>query len=202
MNLVKLLLSESLRNRNPQFDLQRSDKRLLRIASQDFTNYLMFHWKLTDQEIAQLEFTERIRRYVHEEPEELKEFMNIWCGIWMKKWNERVELVTEPEESQRLKKNLKRLDQAERVWRQHGNRSKIEDILVKALIRNGEVCGTSILAEHLIKTELASRIERKNYTNSLEDLLDITCNVLRRARHLSQTKGKTIFIITGKSRLK
>jgi len=201
MNLIQLLLLESLRNRNLHLDLQGSDKRILSIASQDFMNYLIFHWKLTSQEITQPQFTERIRRYLHEKPEELKEFLNIWSGIWIKKWNERVRLVTETEESQRLKKNRKRLSQVEPTWRQLRNRSEIEDIIVQTLIRNGEICGTSILTEHLLKTELASRIKRKTSTNSLEDLLDITNRVLARARHLSRSKGKTIFIIIGKSRL-
>ena len=202
MNLIQQLLSKSLRNKNPQLDLQGSDKRILRIASQDFMNYLKFHWKLTGQKITQTEFTERIRKYLHEKPEELKEFLNIWSGIWMKKWNERVKLVTETEESQRLKKKHKQLSQIEPTWRQLRNRKEIEDITVEALIRNGEICGTSILAQHLLKTELASRIERKNSTNSLEDLLDITNRVLKRARRLSRNKGPTIFIITRKPRLK
>lgn len=202
MNLIQLLLSESLRNRNPQLDPQNADKRILRIASQDLTNYLMFHWKLTGQETTQFEFTERIRKYLDEKPEELKEFLNIWSGIWMKKWNERVKLVTETEETQRLKKNHKRLNQIEPTWRQLRNRSEIEDMTVETLIRNGEICGTTILAEHLLKTELASRRERKNSTNSLENLLDITNKVLTRAKHLSQTKGTTIFIITRKTHLK
>lgn len=201
MNLIQLLLLESLRNRNLHLDLQGSDKRILSIASQDFMNYLIFHWKLTSQEITQPQFTERIRRYLHEKPEELKEFLNIWSGIWIKKWNERVRLVTETEESQRLKKNRKRLSQVEPTWRQLRNRSEIEDIIVQTLIRNGEICGTSILTEHLLKNELASRIKRKNSINSLEDLLEITNRVLARARYLSRSKGKTIFIIIGKSRL-
>ena len=202
MNLIQLLLSESLRNRDPQFKLQGSDKRLLRTASEDLMNYFMFHWKLTSQEITQLEFTERIRRYLVEEPEELKEFLKIWSGLWMKKWNERVKPVTETKESQRLEKNRKRLDQAEPLWNQLRNRIEIKDILTEALIRNGEICGTSILAEHLLKTELVSTMERKNPTNSLQDLLDITNKALKRARNLSRTKGKTIFVITRKPRLK
>ena len=161
MNLIQQLLSKSLRNRNPQLNLQGSEKRILRIASQDLTNYLRVHWKLTGQETTQPEITERIHKYLHEKPEELKEFLNIWSGIWMKKWNERVKLVTETEESQRLKKNHKRLSQIEPTWRQLRNRSEIEDMTVETMIRNGEICGTSILAEHLLKTELASRIERK-----------------------------------------
>lgn len=199
MNLIQLLLSESLRNRNPQFGLQGSAKRILRIASQDFMNYLMFHWKLAGQNITQPELMEKISRYLHEKPEELKEFLNIWSGIWMKKWGERVKLVTETEECQRLRKKHKRLNQIEPMWRQLRNRSEIEEIVVEALIRNGEICGTSILAEHLLKTDLASRTKGKYFTNSLEDLLGITRRVVIKARYLSRTTGPTIFIIARKS---
>ncbi len=199
MNLIQILLLESLRNRNLHLDLQGTDKRVLSIASQDFMNYLKFHWRLTSQNITQPELTEEIRRYLDEKPEELKEFLNIWSGIWMKKWDERVRLVTETEETQRLKKKHKRLSQVESIWRQLRNRSEIKDIIVEALIRKGEICGTSILAEHLLKNELASKIERKNSTNRLEDLLDITNKTLTKARHLSRSKGKTIFIIIRKS---
>ena len=152
MNLIQLLLSKSLRNRNPQLDLHGSDKRILRITSQDLTNYLMFHWKLTGQETTQQEFTERIRKYLHEKPEELKEFLNIWSGIWMKKWDQRVKLVTETEESQRLMKNHKRLNQIEPTWRQLRNRSEIEDrevllILVKpTIILKDEVEASAVAA--------------------------------------------------------
>ena len=198
MNLIQLLLLESLRNRNLHLDLQGTDKRVLSIASQDFMNYLMFHWKLAGQEMTQPQFTEEMRRYLHEKPEELEEFLDIWSGIWIKKWNERVRLVTETEESQRLKKNHKRLSKVEPIWRQLRRHSGIEDIIVEALIRNGEICGTSILAEHLLKNELASRIERKNSSNRFQDLLDITNKALKKVRHLSRSKGKTIFIIIRK----
>jgi len=199
MNLIQLLLSKSLKNKNPTLDLQRSDKRLLRIASQDFMNYLKFHWKLTRQEITQPELMEKISRYLHEKPEELEEFLNVWSGIWMKKWGERVKLVTETEECQCLRKKHKRLNQIEPMWRQLRNRSEIEEIVVEALIRNGEICGTSILAEHLLKTDLALKTKGKYFTNSLEDLLDITRRVVTKARYLSRTTGPTIFIIARKS---
>lgn len=200
MNLIQLLLLESLRNRDLQLTLQGLDRRILGIASQDFVNYLSFHWKLMGQEKMQHQFTARIHRCFHEKPEELKEFLNIWCGIWVKKWKERIKLVTETEESQRLKRKHERLSQVEPVWRRlyHG---EIVDMVVETLIRNGEICGTSILAEHLLKTELALRIERQEPMSSPEDLLNVTNRALARARHLSRNKGITIFIIIGKSRL-
>ena len=198
MNLIHQLLSESLRTKNPQLDLKRSDKRILHVASQDLANYLIFHWKLTGLKKTQPDFTERICRYLKEKPEELKEFLNVWSGIWMKKWNERVKLVTATEEIQRIKKNCERLSRVEPLWRQLRNRNEMEDMTVEVLIRNGEICGTSTLAEYLLKTELASSLDRKSSENTL-DLLKITNKALTRARHLSRTKGKTIFIIPRKS---
>lgn len=200
MNLIQVLLLESLRNRNFQLDLQGSDERILNIASKDFMNYMRFHWKLTGQERMQHECTVRIRRYLHEKPGEFKEFLNIWFGIWIRKWDERVKLVTKTEESRRLRKKHERLSQVEPIWKRL-SQSEIKDMIVEALIRNGEICGASILAEHLLKTELASRIERRRPTNSLEDLLGIANRVLARARYLSRNRGKTIFIIIEKPRL-
>ena len=199
MNLIQLLLLESLRNRNLHLDLQGSNKRILSIAHQDFMNYLRFHWKLTSQEMTQPQSTEEMRRYIHEKPEELREFIDVWCGIWLKKWGERVKLGTENEESKRLEKNNRQPRWVEPIWRRFKDRSGIEDIIVEALIRNGEICGTSILAEHLLKSELASRIARKNSSERLEDLLDITYKALTKVRHLSRSKGKTVFIILRKS---
>jgi hypothetical protein len=201
MNFIQLLLLERLRNKNLQHDMQGSDRRILSIVSQDLADYLSFHWKLTDLEKSQHQSSVKMRKYLREKPEEFREFLDVWCGIWAKKWNQRVKLVAKTTESQRLKKNRRRLSQVEPAWRLIRNRSEIKDIVVEALIRNGEICGASILAEHLLKTELASRMERRIRTNGLENLLDITNRVLARARCLSRSKGKTIFIIVEKSSL-
>jgi len=192
MNFLELMLAESLKNRNSQLDLQGTDRKVLRIACEDLLNFLKVHWKLIGQEIAEIELTEKIRRYYQENPEELEEFVNLWSGIWMKKWSERVKLLLAQENSDRWRETNARLVNAEPVWRRLRNRREMEDIIIDALVRNGELCGTYILAENLLKNELTSYTDGKIFTN--EELLAITTKAVKRAKQLSQSKGPLIFV--------
>jgi hypothetical protein len=192
MNFVELMLAESLRNRNPQLDLQGTDRKVLRIACEDLLNFLKVHWKLVGQEIAEIELTEKIRQYYEENPEELMEFVNLWSGIWMKKWGERVKLLLEHENSERWKEANARLAKAEPTWRRLRNRSEMEDMIIDALVRNGEICGTYILAENLLKNELVPYSDGKIFIDA--ELLAITTKAIKKAKQLSQSKGPLIFV--------
>jgi len=193
MNFIEVMLIESLRNRNPQLDLQGTDRRVLEIAHEDFMNFLRVHWQLMGNESAEYELIEKLYHYHREEPEELEEFVNVWSGIWMKKWDERVKLlIGQEEESTSWQKVSKKICDAEPTWKTFPNRRGVEDIVVESLIRNGEICGTSILAENLIKMEIGS-LEKIN-TSQDEDVLNLVNGTLRRARNLSRSKGPLIFV--------
>jgi len=192
MNFVELMLAESLKNRNPQLDLQGTDKKVLRIACEDLLNFLKVHWKLIGQEIVEIELTEKIRQYYEENPEELMEFINLWSGIWMKKWGERVKLLLAQENPERWKEANARLVKAEPTWRRLRNRSEMEDMIINTLVRNGEICGTYILAENLLKNELVPYADGKIFTD--QELLAITTKAIKKAKQLSQSKGPLIFV--------
>jgi len=192
MNFIELMLAESLQNRNPQLDLQGTDRKVLRIACEDLLNFLKVHWKLIGQEIVEIELTEKIHQYYRENPEELIEFINLWSGIWMKKWGERVKILLAQENSERWKEANARLVKAEPVWKRLRNRSEMEDMIIDALVRNGEICGTYILAENLLKNELVLYADGKIFTN--EELLAITSKATKKAKQLSQSKGPLIFV--------
>ena len=192
MNFVELMLAESLKNRNPQLDLQGADRKVLRIACEDLLNFLKVHWKLVGQEIVEIELTEKIHQYYEENPEELREFVSLWSGIWMKKWSERVKLLLAQENSEHWKEANARLVKAEPAWRRLRNRNEMEDMIIDALVRNGEICGTYILAENLLKNELIHYTDERIFTK--EDLLAITTKSIRKARQLSQSKGPLIFV--------
>jgi len=192
MNFIELILSESLGNRNPQLDLQGTDGKVFRIACEDLLNFLKVHWKLIGQEIVEIELTEKIRQYHEEHSEELNEFVNLWTGMWIRKWGERVKLLLAQENSERWKEANARLVRAEPVWRRLRNRNEMEDMIIDALVRNGEICGTYILAENLLKNELVSYTEGKIFTK--EELLTITSKAIRKAKQLSQSKGPLIFV--------
>ena len=193
MNFIEVMLIESLRNRNPQLDLQGTDRRVLEIAHEDLMNFLRVHWQLMGSESAEYEMIEKLYHYHQEEPKELEEFVNAWTGIWIKKWDERVKLLIGPEEeSNSWQKVSRKICDAEPVWKTLASRREVEEVVVESLIRNGEICGTSILAENLIKMEIGS-IEKIN-VNQDEDVLNMVNGTLRRARNLSRSKGPLIFV--------
>ena len=83
-----------------------------------------------------------------------EEFIDLWTGIWLRKWKERVKLLIGSKKSQKWKKVKRTLKEAQPVWRRLSGRSEMQEIVASTLIKNGEICGTSILAENLLKMEL------------------------------------------------
>ncbi len=192
MNFVERLLSEKLKEKNPMLDVFGSDRKVLQIASQDFTNFLKVHWELVGKETSDCEIVERLEKIFNENSSELSEFLAIWTGIWLGKWNERVKLLIGEENTKRWNKVTKILDNAEPTWRKLSNRQEMQELIINTLIRNGEVCGTSILAENLLKMEMGE--ERREYRSEEEQILNIINNTLTKARELTQSKGPLIFV--------
>ena len=192
MNFIEILLSEKLKDKNPMLDVLGSDRKVLQIASQDLTNYLKIHWDLVGKDANECEIVERLEKFFNETPGELEEFLGVWIGIWLTKWSERVKLLIGNENSRRWNRVTKILNNGEAAWGSLSNRSEIEDVVVSTLVRNGEICGTSILAENLIKMELGD--EKRDYVNDEERILNVVNDTLRKARELTQSKGPLIFV--------
>jgi hypothetical protein len=194
MDLVAHLLSKGLRSRNPQLDLWGTDRRVLCVAHRDLMNYLKVHWQLVEEGANETELREKIYDCFCEAPQEFEEFIHLWSGMWIKKWNERVKIILGDEGLREWKRIDELFSKVEPVWRSLQNRHEIEALIVEALIKNGEICGTSILAEDMLKMELGTCLERNSYTRDCESLLAVVNNVLRRARKISQSRGPLIFI--------
>jgi hypothetical protein len=192
MNFIEVLLSEELRDKNPMLDILGSDRKVLQIACQDLTNYLKVLWDLVGKEANECEIAERLEKIFDENPSELEEFLGIWTGIWLRKWKERVKLLIGKENSKKWSQVTRVLSNAEPIWRRLSNRQEMEDIVVHTLIKNGEICGTSILAENLLKMELGD--EKKEYQKEEEQILNVVNNTLRKSRELTQSKGPLIFV--------
>ena len=94
MNFVEIMLGEKLKDTDSALDVFGSDRKVLQVACQDFTNYLKFHWELIGKEASQCELVEKLERFFKENPGELEEFLTVWTGVWLKKWKERVKLLT------------------------------------------------------------------------------------------------------------
>ncbi len=193
MNFIETLMSEKLKDKNPMLDVIGSDHKVLQIACQDLVNYLEVHWDVTENETGEFELVERLEKFFHEYPAELNEFLNMWTGMWLRKWNERVKLLIGGENSKRWSKVTKMLTTAEPIWRKLSNRQEMQRLITSTLVKNGEICGTSILAENLLKMELGD-VKKRQYRNEQEQVLNVVNDTLRKAKELAQSKGPFIFV--------
>lgn len=192
MNFVEIMISEKLKDADPDLDLRGSDHKVLQVACQDFTNYLKFHWNLIGKEANQCELVEKLDGIFKENADELDEFLTIWCNIWFKKWKQRVKLLIGNQNANKWSKMAKSITDAEPLWRQLNHKQELQEIVVATLIKNGEICGTDILAENLLKMELGERniagLEEK------ERAFTTLNNALRKAREMAQSRGPLIFV--------
>jgi hypothetical protein len=192
MNFVEIMLGEKMKDADPALDVMGSDRKVLQVACQDFTNYLKFYWNLIGKEANQCETVERLERLFKEDPSELDAFLTVWVGIWFKKWNERVKLLIGNQNANKWSKISKTLSNAEPLWRKIEHKQELQEIVVATLIKNGEICGTEILSENLLKMELGER--RIQYLNDKERIFTVINNALRKAREMAQSKGPLIFV--------
>jgi hypothetical protein len=192
VNFVETLLSEKLMEKDPLIDVLVADRKVLQIACQDLTSYLKVHWDLIGMESIQCDVVEELEKTFEEDSKELEEFLSVWTGIWLKKWKERVKLLIGNDNSKRWNNITRILNNAEPFWQRLSCRQEMEDVVISTLVKNGEICGTSILAENLLKMELGS--EKKTYSNEKEQVLNVINNALRKARELTQSKGPLIFV--------
>ena len=56
-----------------------------------------------------------------------------------------------------MEQNVKNTRNAEPLWRKIEHKQELQEVVVSTLIKNGEICGTEILAENLLKMELGER---------------------------------------------
>jgi hypothetical protein len=192
MNFIETLLSEKLKEVNPTLDVFGSDRKVLQVACQDLTNYLKVHWDLIGKEANECELVEKLENFYNENPKEMEEFLGIWTGIWFRKWKERVKLLIGNENSNRWNKVTKILSDAEPLWKTLTNKQEMQELITSTLIKNGEICGTSILAENLLKMELGEK--EKKYVNEQEQIMNAVNNTLRKAREITRSKGPLIYV--------
>ena len=192
MNFVEIMLGEKLKDSDPALDIMGSDRKVLQVACQDFTNYLKFHWNLIGKEANQCDVVERLETLFKENSQELNAFLTVWTGIWFKKWKERVKLLIGTQNANKWNKMSKTLANVEPMWRKIEHKQELQEIVVSTLIKNGEVCGTEILAENLLKMELGEKdIENLNEKERIFATLN---NSLRKAREMAQSRGPLIFV--------
>lgn len=192
MNFVEIMLGEKLKEADSALDVTGSDRKVLQVACQDFTNFLKFHWNLIGKEASQCELVEKLEKLFKENPAELEEFLTVWVGIWLRKWKQRVKLLIGQQNANKWKKVSKTLSNAEPIWKKVERKQELQEVVVATLIRNGEICGTEILSENLLKMELGEK--RVRHLKDKERIFAVVNNSLRKAREMAQSRGPLIFV--------
>jgi len=192
MNFVEIMIGEKLKEVDSALDILGSDRKVLQVACEDFTNYAKFHWELMGKETCQLELADKLEQIFKEDHVEFEEFVNVWIGVWFKKWKERVKLLIGEGNASKWSKVTKTINNAEPLWRTLEGKQEIRELIVTTLIKNGEICGTEILSENLLKMELGEK--RAQYLSDNERVLIAVNNALRKGRDMAQSKGPLIFV--------
>jgi hypothetical protein len=198
MSLTEML-SKKIKEEEPTLDIFGADRKVLQIACQDFSNYLKFSCSFADKETNIVDYADKLEESLKENSAEIESFLTVWCGLWLKKWKDRVNLlIGKDNEKESIKaSDPKIIANAEYKWTNLKCREEMMEILTAALIKNAEICGTRIIAENLLKTELSKKIDHD--INNKEQVLTILNNALRRTREISQRTGPLISIKVDKS---
>lgn len=192
MNFLEVMLVEKLKDADSNLDITGSDRKVLQVACEDITNYLKFHWNLIGSPANQCELVEQLEQLFKENPRELEEFTSVWTGMWLKKWKERVKLLIGEQHANKWQRATKTLSNAEPLWNNLAHKQELREIVAATLIKNGEICGTEILSENLLKMELGEK--RAQYLSDKQRVFFILNNALRKARCMAQSKGPLIFV--------
>ena len=192
MNFLEVMLVEKLKDADSNLDITGSDRKVLQVACEDITNYLKFHWNLIGKTANQCELVERLEQLFKENPRELEEFLSVWTGMWFKKWKERVKLLIGEQHANKWHRASKTLSNAEPLWKNLAQKQELREIVAATFIKNGEICGTEILSENLLKMELGEK--RAQCLSDKQRVFFILNNALRKARDIAQSKGPLIFV--------
>jgi hypothetical protein len=190
VNSVKTILAQKITEAEPALDILGSDRKVLQVASQDFTNYFKFNRKV-GEELCEFDVTDIMEQFSRNEPIEFDSFLAVWIGIWLKKWKARVKLLFGSQKQNCSDEAAKSSENVETIWDNLSCKKEMKDIVVSALIRNAEICGTEILAENLLKREF-SKIKSKEI--NAKQLVIVLNNTLCKAREMAQRVGPLIYV--------
>lgn len=192
MNFLEAMLGEKLRNKDLALEIRGSDRKVLQVACQDFTNYLKYHWNLIGKEASQCDLVEKLERIYRDTPSELEDFLSVWVSVWLKKWKQRVKLLIGSQNSSKWNKASKNIRNADPIWKKIERKKEMQEIVVSTLIKNGEICGTEILSENLLKMALGEKCIQS--LDEKQQIFTAINSTLRKARDMAQSRGPLIFV--------
>ena len=197
MNSIETMLSKKIKEEEPTLDIFGADRKVLQVALQDFTNYLKFSCSLEDKEINIIDYADKLEKLDKEDAVEIESFLTVWTGLWLKKWKNRVNLLIGKQNQGGSVKALETLAKGEALWTKLECKEEMIEMVISALIKNAEICGTRIIAENVLKTELGKKIDHD--INNKELVFAVLNSALRQAHEIAQKTGPLILIKVEKS---
>jgi hypothetical protein len=192
MNNLEIMLAEKMNQSDIHFDASGADAKVLRIAYQDLKNYLKHYWNMFGKEESDFTLTNRIEKMLKDEPVEFEMFLSVWTGMWLKKWAQRVKLLLgdQVQDKSTLSQNSGSSD-VEALWKKLESRQELVELVVSTLIKNGELCATEILAENVLKSELA---KNPVLADGREQVLKLLHAASNKAREMAKCLSPLIFV--------
>jgi len=192
---IETKLTTTITEAEPSLDVKGADKKVLQVALQDLKNYIKFLSKHSKPE--NLDCPENTEQTLQEDPSEIDSFLTVWTGLWLKKWKERFNLIINPKTNPTSGKAAEKAEKTEARWFQFASRYELTEIVISELIRNAEICGTTIIAENIIKTELGKQKEED--VNSKASSIALLKSALHRVQEISQKTGPLVSIKVDKN---
>jgi hypothetical protein len=190
-NYVEKIIEEKIAEADLTLDLHGSDRKMLQLACKDFTNFIKFHRNTFYQ--IRIEDLEKISQ---NESLELKSFLSVWVAKWMNKWQERVKLLVGEQNKNESCRDFKNVTKTEPLLQTPECKIELINILQSTLINNGEICGSELLAEHILKLEsVNSSLDMSDRAQALTFLR----NVMHRANEIAKNRGPLLFVQINKS---
>ena len=191
MNSVEIALSKKMQEAEPALDIFGADRKVLQVAFQDFSNYFKFDWKVGEGTFD-CDVAEKMAQVYEKDPAEFESFLTVWTGLWLKKWKSRVKLLFGGQTQKSVSKVTETLSSAEPLWSKLDCKQELVEIVLSALIKNAEICGTQMVAEYLLKMELGKK-EVQDLSGK-EQVLAVLNGALRKGREMALGVGPLLFV--------
>ena len=187
------IIADELRERIPQLRPYTSDYQMVLFAYQDLERWLRVNWGINSPHSLYA----KLEEYLNKGYQDFKVFLEVWLDRWIEKWRERVKILLKPPKvSERYKENLRR---ARRIYRGMKHRAELKNMVIRRLIKVGEICMVESIADNLIIGEIAKRLQRSG-TNRLSltiNPFDLFNSISSKIDRLPKEKGPLIFLRVG-----
>jgi hypothetical protein len=189
-NKLFSLLVEELGTYIPQFKPYTLDYQMVLYASKDLEVWLRVKMNTEDNRVIY----ERLEENFRTKPRDLRLSINFWAGMWLKKWRERVRILSTRFEMP--PDHIERIRKARRLYQNIDYKSELKSMAVKKLVDYNEICMIEPIAENLIIEEIAKYIQKENkgLMPAVLDPLSIYNAVSGRISRLPKEKGPLIYL--------